>query len=260
MTIYVVYFLIIILANCVGSISGMGGGVIIKPLLDLIGYHSLTEITFYSSIAVFTMSVSSTYKQLKNGVVVNWSRAIIISDGSVIGGILGSKLFVYLLNQFNDDRKVQLLQIILTIISLLLVLFYTLWSKKTFKFNSYFLYLVVGLLLGGFSTLLGIGGGPINVSLLMFCFSLSMKEATVYSIITIFFSQLAKLFEVGTTTGFAKYDLSILLIIIPAALLGGYIGGVLGGRFSDKVVSKIFVCIILIVIVINLYNALNTFY
>lgn len=29
-----IYFIVIILANTVGAISGMGGGVIIKPVLD----------------------------------------------------------------------------------------------------------------------------------------------------------------------------------------------------------------------------------
>lgn len=56
MPIAVIYFLIIFCASTIGSISGMGGGVIIKPALDFIGYHSLSSITFYSSVAVLTMA------------------------------------------------------------------------------------------------------------------------------------------------------------------------------------------------------------
>lgn len=40
------YFIVIILANTVGSLSGMGGGVIIKPVLDAIGAHSVGTISF----------------------------------------------------------------------------------------------------------------------------------------------------------------------------------------------------------------------
>ena len=36
----VLYFLIIVVANAVGSVSGMGGGVIIKPVLDFVGHDS----------------------------------------------------------------------------------------------------------------------------------------------------------------------------------------------------------------------------
>ena len=51
---YLIYFIVIILANSVGAVSGMGGGVIIKPVFfDSLGFHSLSAITFYSSVAVF---------------------------------------------------------------------------------------------------------------------------------------------------------------------------------------------------------------
>ncbi len=55
-----IYFVVIVLANTVGAISGMGGGVLIKPILDLIGVHSVAGISFYSTVAVFTMSIVST--------------------------------------------------------------------------------------------------------------------------------------------------------------------------------------------------------
>lgn len=44
------YFIIIVFANTVGAISGMGGGVIIKPLLDFMGKSPLSAINFYSRI------------------------------------------------------------------------------------------------------------------------------------------------------------------------------------------------------------------
>lgn len=257
MSVYVIYFMIIVLSNTVGAISGMGGGVIIKPVLDTFGYHPLAAITFYSSVAVFTMSLSSTYKQVKNGVKIKWLQSIFISIGSVMGGILGNKLFSILLDFYETEREVQLIQIMLTIVSLLLVLIYTLRSTKTLHWKNPMAYLFVGLFLGAFSTLLGIGGGPINVSLLVFCFGLTMKDATVYSIITIFFSQLAKLGEIGLSTGFKIFDLSVLIAIIPAALIGGYLGGLLSGKVSEKVVSKVFIIVVILVIGINLFNGIN---
>lgn len=257
MGIAIIYFLIIILANSIGAISGMGGGVIIKPLFDLIGYHSLTEITFYSSVAVFTMSISSTYKQIKNKIKIDWPKAITVSVGSMVGGVLGNKLFFYLVELFQDEGKVQLIQIILTVISLVLVLIYQLWLDKKLYLKNLVAFFIVGLFLGGFSTLLGIGGGPINVTLLVFCFGLPIKDATVYSIITIFFSQLAKIVGVYVTTHFEIFDLNLLLVIIPAALIGGYVGGLLSGKFSDKMVAKIFIGVVLLVMGINLFNLIQ---
>lgn len=254
MSIYFIYFLIIVLANTIGAISGMGGGVIIKPMFDALGYHSLEAIAFYSCVAVFTMSIASTYKQVKNGFEINWLNASAISLGSVIGGVAGNKLFNYLLSYYGDQKQVQFLQIILTVLSLVFVLIYTLKGTKTFQLTNLVMYFLVGGILGGFSTLLGIGGGPINVSFLIVCFSLTMKEATVYSIITIFFSQLAKLFEIAFSGSYENFDLSLLIAIIPAAIIGGYIGGIISGKLSDKWVTKLFVSVVCLVILMNLYN------
>lgn len=252
--IFLVYFIIIIFSNSIGAVSGMGGGVIIKPLFDLIGYHTLTEITFYSSVAVFTMSISSTYKQIQNKVQINWYKAFSVSLGSLLGGILGNYLFSFLVTYLTDDTKVQRIQIVLTLISLLLVLIYTLWLDKKYYLKSLISYFFVGLVLGTFSTLLGIGGGPINVTLLIVCFGLSMKTATVYSIITIFFSQLSKLISVGVETGFNSFDLRILFVVVSAALIGGYLGGIFSKNLSEKIVSNLFIGVVLFVMGINFYN------
>ncbi len=47
-----IYFVVIVLANTVGAISGMGGGVLIKPILDLIGAHSVAGISLLNSCGI----------------------------------------------------------------------------------------------------------------------------------------------------------------------------------------------------------------
>lgn len=48
----ILYGFVVFLATLLGSFVGLGGGVIIKPVLDVINAHSLTEISFFSSCAV----------------------------------------------------------------------------------------------------------------------------------------------------------------------------------------------------------------
>jgi len=69
------------------------GVIMIKPILDSIGYHSVVKVSFYSSVAVFLMSIVSTLKQISNGVKVQVSPALILSFGSICGGVLGNYLF-----------------------------------------------------------------------------------------------------------------------------------------------------------------------
>lgn len=250
----VIYFIIIILANTIGAVSGVGGGVIIKPLFESFHFHNLENILFFSCVAVFTMAVTTTIKQVRNGVRLDITRGLAISVGSIVGGVLGSKLVTYLLDFFQSESAVQFIQIALTVCSFLVIFIYSLRHAKTLHLSHPFVYFLVGVALGTFSTLLGIGGGPINVSLIVFIFGLGMKEAAIYSIVTILFSQLAKLTEIAVNTGFDAFDLPVLFVIIPAAILGGYIGGVVSGRCGDKRVGQIFTGVVLVVILINLYN------
>ena len=43
----ILYVVVILLANTIGAISGMGGGVIIKPALQIFNWDSVLTINFY---------------------------------------------------------------------------------------------------------------------------------------------------------------------------------------------------------------------
>lgn len=254
----IIYFCVILLANTVGAISGMGGGVLIKPIFDFIGAHSLAAISFYSSVAVFTMSIVSTIRQIQNKIDIKWGLALLVSVGSMIGGILGNSTFETLLSR-TSENSTQLVQIILTILTLGFALIYSRKGDYNFGLKAKSIYFLVGLTLGFLASLLGIGGGPINVALLMLCFGIPIKEATVYSIITIFFSQGSKILSIATTTGFERFDLSMLLFVIPAAILGGWMGAKFSGILSSEKVNKVFQIVIIIVLLINTYNGIQLF-
>lgn len=260
MLIGILYFVVIVLANTVGAVSGMGGGVIIKPALDFIGADSVAAVSFFSTVAVFTMSLVSTFRQLKSGHKFNWSLVSWISIGAILGGILGNIAFEFLLGLFADDRLVQLLQIVLTVVTLIFAFLYSKYDWKNFQLNHIIWYSICGVLLGFLASLLGIGGGPINVSLLMLLFSMPIKEATIYSIATIFFSQLSKIITISITTGFTRYDLTMLYFVIPAAIVGGLLGSKVGNILSPEKVTLVFQGVIIFVLFINLYNGWQIIY
>lgn len=255
----IVYFLVIVLANTVGAVSGMGGGVIIKPVLDFIAADSVAAVSFYSSVAVFIMSITSTLRQVRGGMAVRGKFLAWIAGGSIFGGFLGNHTFDFFLINFSDETLVTFIQIGLTIITLLFALFYNHFNFRKFHLSGSIWYFICGGILGFLSSLLGIGGGPINVSLLIFMFGIPIKEATVYSICTIFFSQLAKLMTIAFTSGFGRYDLTMLIYVIPAAIIGGFVGAKVSQSISPTRVSQIFEAVILLVLLINLYNGFYLF-
>ena len=252
-----VYFIIILLATFIGAIAGLGGGVIIKPCLDLLNYHQAATISFYSSIAVFSMCIVSIYKQIKLGFSFEIKRIISISLGSIVGGLVGEQILNIFINSFSNEQ-VKRIQAVLLLIVLILIFIYTV-NKNKFKhyqIENKILIFLVGLFLGSISIFLGIGGGPLNIALLMICFSYDLKMATVYSIATIFFSQISKLGKIFLTSQFLSFDLSFLPIIIAAGIIGGYIGTILNKKLSEKDINRLYLLLLILLMGISVINIL----
>ena len=110
-----------------------GGGVLIKPIFDFIGAHSVAAISFYSAVAVFTMSLVSTARQLASGHKINWQIVLWVSGGAILGGILGNVAFDQLLLFFQNEDQVQMVQIFLTVVTLLFAFFYTKYDWPGFQ-------------------------------------------------------------------------------------------------------------------------------
>ncbi|WP_338232360.1 sulfite exporter TauE/SafE family protein [Companilactobacillus muriivasis] len=256
----IIYFFTVLCANVIGAISGMGGGVIIKPIMDSLGRSGLLAINFYSSFAVFIMSIVSTYKQYKNGIDIKWGQALRLAIGSMIGGYLGNTILVTLLKVMKSESVVNIIQIVLLIITLIIALIFTKPLHLSFIEKHMNIYLLLsGVFLGTVATLLGIGGGPINVALLVSLFSFAPKISTTYSIITIFFSQSTKLISSINMIPAMHISLTNVIFILFAAILGGYFGAVISNKVSSKLVLRIYKVTILGVLMINVVNMISLF-
>lgn len=235
------YFIIAILATTIGSSTGMGGGVIIKPVLDVLGDFDVETIGMLSSITVFAMSLVSVGKQLRNQAKVDGKVAIPLALGSVAGGIIGNKILDAALSN-QDMSKVKVIQNMVLAALLIVIFFYMLNKDRLPKLGltGYPISIVTGVVLGIFSSFLGIGGGPINVAAFIFLFAYDTKTSAVYSLITILFSQISKLGTVMFTKGFGGYNFSILPFMIIGGILGGFIGAEINKRLPEKRVDFLF--------------------
>lgn len=258
MNIYIVYSIVVFVATTIGSGAGLGGGVIIKPLLDFIGAHDISTISFISTSSVFAMSLYSSITQLRKNTQFKYKIALLVATGAAIGGVLGNQLFSILLNIISEDF-LKFIQSMLLIF--LLVYVYMNGKRPTYlKVTSEKISLVIGLILGMLSSFLGIGGGPINVAVFVMLFSMNFKEATIYSLVTILFSQGTKLFTIYMTTGFGKYDCSLLYFLIPIAILGGIVGVRINRVLSSEKIQKIFNSTVIFIILINICNILQVLF
>lgn len=250
-----IYSVVILAATTLGAFVGLGGGVIIKPVLDFIGAEPRMQVDFLSAAAVFTMSVVSTGKAIKRKERFEKNVVLLIAFGSIAGGFLGS-LCMDKLSLSVEQSTVRCIQAFSLAVLLSEVCIYVAKERKSFRVKNAFAILGVGLMLGFIASFLGIGGGPINVAVLTLFFSMNVKESAVYSVAIIFFSQLSKLVTIFVTSGIQPYahQWKTLIFILPAAILGGIIGSKLNRKFDDGVIRKVFVAVMILLIALNLYN------
>lgn len=260
MLVIVIYSVVIFAATIIGAIVGMGGGVIIKPVLDMLGYHTVEVVGFISTCAVFSMSISSSVKHIRSKTEIQQKIVLLVSLGSIAGGIIGNEIFDRVFEHFNSDI-VKGIQAVIIAALLIFVIFYVNMNLKSYRLTNPAAIVVTGLFLGLMSAFLGIGGGPINTAFLVILFSFTVKESAVYSVAIIFFSQLSQLVTIFINNQFKPY-LEYWPIILAACIIsviGGIIGSQLNRKCSDKIITKVFSLTLAFVVIINIFNAIKGF-
>lgn len=252
----IIYSAISLLATTLGAMTGMGGGVIIKPVMDFLGDFDVASINILSSITVFAMAIVSTASQVRSEPNFSIKSASLLGVGAVLGGVAGNEALFLLIRLLHSEALVTMIQNIIMVVIILFAFFYMKNKHRIrgFSFEGFIYALLIGLLLGGISTFLGIGGGPINVALLMFIVGNDTKTAMTNSLVIILFSQAARLVTVAVTTGFGSFDLTILPYMLVAAVAGGFLGSFFHNKMSESAAGLSFNILQVVVLLICVYN------
>lgn len=86
----VLLFLIAISASMVGAITGIGGGIIVKPVVDMLGLLSVESASFMSGCMVLSMALVSLCRRKTNGKTNDLKTLTPLAVGAAFGGIFGS--------------------------------------------------------------------------------------------------------------------------------------------------------------------------
>lgn len=254
---YLLFFLISFLASIIGAICGIGGGIIIKPALDVFHVLSVSTISFLSGVTVLSMSFYSVVSaKLAGDTKVDAKSCIPLAFGGAAGGIIGKVGFELLAVRFGDREKVGGVQAICLLIITIGTLLYTLNKNriKTKHTTNLGLCVCIGLILGILSSFLGIGGGPVNLIMLFYFFSMETKAAAQNSLFIIFFSQAASILKSLLTHDIPAFEPLLLLLMILGGIAGAIIGRRINKRIDGNTVSKLFITLMIIIIIICFYN------
>ena len=255
----IIVFFIVLFACSLGSVSGIGGGIIIKPLMDAMGGFSAASVNAMSSITVLTMTTVSIWKSRKNARNINWRVIIFFTVGSMAGGVFGNHMLANFIASANNDAIITIVQSILQILMVVLVMLNEIFSKKIphFKIKNPVLMMFIGIFLGIVAAFLSIGGGIFNRPLLIILLSMTGKTAVFTSLCIIFFAQASNVITMGLTDHFVNVDPTIIPFMMVAAVLGGYIGGHVSTHVSDKYFDRLFFITLTVILCLNTFNLLR---
>lgn len=267
-----IWFLVAATASTIGAISGIGGGVIIKPVMDSLGTLSVPTVSFLSGCTVLAMSTVSLARNLRDTsrargssgetgktTALDAAVGIPLSLGAVFGGIAGKELFQQARLLFGRDNLVGMTQAAVLLAINLGVLFYMLNKTRitTRRVGAKAAGVTIGFALGVMSSFLGIGGGPINIAVLHYFYSMQPKETTINSLFVIFCSQLATLVTgliAGTIPAFPP---AALLLMAIGGVSGSLLGTRLLARMRDRAVETLFIGVLVLLMALNVWNIIR---
>lgn len=252
-----IFFIVSLLASTVGAICGIGGGVIIKPVLDLLHLETVTTISFLSGCTVLSMTCYSVGRSMLAGERrVAPRTGTPLAVGAAIGGLMGKQLFTLIRGIFANQNTVGAVQAVSLAVITLGTLIYTVNKSRipARGIHSPASCVVIGLALGVMSSFLGIGGGPINLVVLFYFFGMDTKTAAANSLYIILFSQLAGVLSTIMTHAVPPFRWTTMLLMAAGGIGGGIVGRALNQRMDDKTVDRLFIGLMAVIIAISVYN------
>lgn len=253
-------FLVTFFACLLGTICGMGGGIIIKPVLDAAGLMSVSTITFLSGCTVIAMTCWNMGKTfLQREAVIDFKNTTFLAVGAAAGGLLGKQLFGMVESLFADKNTAGGVQACLLLTATFATLLYTINKDriKSKQVDSPVAGLLLGMLLGILGSFLGIGGGPFNVAVLYYFFSMPTKKATQNSLFIVLLSQLTSTAKTIVLDGIPSFDAWILI----GMMLFGIVGSEAGRRINKKIDNRQATWLLegsmVLIMCINVYNILK---
>ncbi len=254
MNIYLIISLLILtgfIATTLGGIIGIGGGIIMMPIMTIFLGIDPLPATLYSLSAICIMSVIANYRYLKFS-KPNYKAWFFIILLAIPGEIVGAMEIAPIFN--NSKLALHIVFLMLMIIVTLLMFF-----RNRLKFKlPLFLSCLLGLFVGLASGSLGIGGGILLVPGLLIFFNFKSKKAASTSMAVKFFTAATGVMVLLSTsmTGRAHFDYKwyFIVAISAGAVMGSFIGSWIHIKSKHKHVTFILWITILLLTAQQIYE------
>ncbi len=227
-----------LLAGLFGGLAGLGGGVIMIPLM--VGILKLDQHTAHGTsllVLVFT-GISGAIAYGRNG-SVDIIAALVLAASAVVTAQAGAR-FANSLPEWKLKRSFGAFLLFVSVL-LLSKPYLPPFHAAEAGFLKIFILLLTGIFTGFLSGLMGVGGGSIMVPVMVLLAGFSQHMAQGSSLLA-----MVPIGAAGAYTHwrFGNVRTGLLLGLIPGILVGTYLGGTFAHSLSDTVLRLIFAAVI----------------
>jgi len=206
------------LGSAIGSLIGAGGGVVLTPLLTAL--HLSQHQAHGTSLCVITVTAAISALKYSSRGQVDIMAAVVLSLGAILTSPLGARTS----SRLNAPMLKRYFGAFLVLVSLMVPCLPYIGQSAMFTlplFRQRVLLAVVGMLTGFMSGLLGIGGGTINVPVLVLFAAFPQKLAQGTALLAMVVPSIR--------ASLAHIQLQqVVLRLLPALIVGALIGGIVG--------------------------------
>ncbi len=225
-------------AGILGSMIGLGGGVIIVPVLTFLGFPPTVAASnsLFAALSNATASTISYSKQKRIEFSLGLKLGLFSIPGTILGAIVSTDVA-------PDIFKI-LFGFVLIASAVYIFLRKTIESKEK-RISKQMMLFVIGasFFAGVISSFFGIGGGIIFVPLMVVGMGMAMKKAAPTSQMVLLFASLSGVI-VHSLLGHPDFLQAGLLAI------GSFIGGLVGARLSIDIKERYLQILVSVVILI----------
>jgi len=231
-------------AGLLGSIIGLGGGIIIVPVLTFFGFSPALAAS-NSIFAVFSNAIASSIsyaKQRRIEYSIGLKLGLLSIPGTVVGAFISSEI---------TPSIFKILFALILISASIYIFSKRKIEQKNYNLSKQIMILAIGasFVAGIISGLFGVGGGIIFVPLMVVAMGLSMKNAAPTSQFILLFASGSALVT-HTLLGHPDFYQALLLSV------GAFVGGLVGARLSLEIKEnslKILISIVMIGVAVKLF-------
>ncbi|MEW6376299.1 MAG: sulfite exporter TauE/SafE family protein [Thermodesulfobacteriota bacterium] len=227
----------------VSGLLGIGGGVIMLPLLTFIGKVPLKLATGTDLVHVFIVATTGMLSYFRKG-MVDLKAGLIIGIAGVAGGFIGSFICISLSSHF-----LQLLYLFVIGLAIALLFIPLKLEDENYEkgnFNKPF-GISIGFGVGSLAGLLGVGGGFIIIPFMIYFLKIPLRVAIGTSLLIILISSIG---TIGAKFGVGHINLFITLLVISGSVIGALIGAHVS-RKTNVVFLRLILLSLLITILIT---------